>query len=648
MQQAGLTARSCLAGAIGSEAQVSLPMITVVTPVFNGATYLAETLESVLRQDYPALEYIVVDGGSTDGTLDIIARYEARDDFRQRITRVISEPDQGMYDALAKGFAHASGDIYCYLNADDLFEPGALRAVAEFFLQHPQVQLIYHEDIVLVDGWKYPNVRQPENVDTVSLLNGHILFQDGVFWRRAAYEAVGGMRRDLKLAGDFDFWLRLSDRFGFVKRAGYVSCFRMRPGQLSNRREEYREEMMRSIRSFLVAAPPAKRLRREMQKFVWHVARKPFSGSRRERLFFPIDFGNLPPPMGKAPLGAEEIPRSPIDGQPAERFLFTTPDTRFGECELNYIYLDERHEIAIAHPRIPAQEVDALYLKHYSCPPTEVKPPGATSPYRRFNGKRGWEKALLMLPFGTVARAVFSRAWLDNTFSELIGVVKKANVDSSKILRFLDVGCFEGNLLDAMRRETRWELFGLEPNRQAVEKARGKGHRVWCGHAEDAGVVIPMEQEFDVIYMGQSIEHVEDPFRVLLHLERLLARDGIIVVSTPNLDSREIDWFGPTWAHWHAPYHRYIFSKKGLCALAEKAGLQPICVQSFSHPYWTAMSLALNRAGLGGSVSHAVEFDSSITTEANKIYFWKRLIWNRRDQGDYLFCVFKVLQDVLA
>ena len=132
-----------------------------VTPVFNRAAHLAETLESVLRQEYPELEYIVVDGSSTDGTLDIICRYEARNDFPQRISLVISEPDQGMYDAIAKGFERASGDIYCYLNADDLFECDGLRSVGEYFSQHPETQVVYHEDVVLVDGWKFPMCGNP-------------------------------------------------------------------------------------------------------------------------------------------------------------------------------------------------------------------------------------------------------------------------------------------------------------------------------------------------------------------------------------------------------------------------------------------------------------------------------------------------------
>lgn len=617
-----------------------LPKITVVTPVFNGMTHLAETLESVLRQDYSALEYIVVDGGSTDGTLDIIRKYEDRSDFPHRISLVISEPDQGMYDAIAKGFEHATGEVFCYLNADDLFECGGLRPVGEYFAQHPKAQVIYHEDVVLVDGWKFPNNRQPKSVDTVNLLRGHILFQDGVFWRKTAYQAVGGMRRDLKLAGDFDLWLRLSAHFPLIRRPGHVSCFRIRPGQLSNQMDGYHKELQQSIADFLATMPIIRRTLWSARKALRGLSRRLSCKLYRDRLFFPIDFGNLPPPIATIPPDVEDVPRSPIDGKPAERLLFTTPDTRFGEKVLNYIYLDERHGIAITHPPIAASKLDGLYQKYYSSPPTGLILPTTTSPYQNFNGKQLWERLLLRLPVEKLAR-FFPNVWLDNTLAELTRVLVASHVDINARLRLLDTGCFEGQLLDQIREGTPWLAFGLEPNDHAVEVARSKKHNVWHGHAEHAVEIIPQDQQFDVIFMGQSIEHVDDPVKVLRRLRLLLAPNGVLVMSTPNLDSREIDWFGPTWAHWHAPYHRYIFSRKGLVALVQQIGLLPIHFQSFSNPNWTAMSIAQNGMGLGGSASHTVSHDHSISIQAQRLNFWQIAVWNRLGRGDYCFIAVK-------
>ncbi|EDZ68182.1 methionine biosynthesis protein MetW, putative [Nitrosococcus oceani AFC27] len=619
-----------------------LPRITIVTPVLNGAQFIEATLRSVLVQEYPALEFIIVDGGSTDDTLSIIDSVQNSSDFKDRISCVISEPDGGMYDAIAKGFSRATGEILGYLNADDLLEGGALAAVGSYFSRHPKVAVIYHEDTVLVNGWKYPNVRQPKGINTVDLLNKHILFQDGVFFRREAYQTIGGLRRDLKLAGDYDLWLRLSARFKFIRRSGHVSCFRIRRGQFSENMEAYNEEMERARHDFLSQASRLQILRWEIQKKYLFFSKSIEKISRRHRLFFPLDFSNLPPPP--VSLSGTEYGQalSPIDGKLAERFLFSTPDTRFGDKMINYIYLDTRHLIAITYPPIQPAELDRLYKRHYSAPPSSINNPESPSPYRQFEGKRPWEKLLLRLPVERWLSYFFSKdLWLDNTLNELSNTLQSSQINIHSPLRVLDTGCFEGHLLDGIAARKSWRGYGLEPNIQAVEIARGKGHCVWQGRAEDAVEIIPYSYQFDVIFMGQSIEHTDDPVRVLRRLRLLLAPGGVLVVSTPNLDSRQITWFGPTWAHWHAPYHRYIFSRKGLFALARQTGLHPVCFKTFSHCYWTAMSLMQNFIGLGGSVSHTVDFDHPLRLRAQRINFWQQFFWNRIGKGDYCFFVMR-------
>jgi hypothetical protein len=139
--------------------------------------------------------------------------------------------------------------------------------------------------------------------------------------------------------------------------------------------------------------------------------------------------------------------------------------------------------------------------------------------------------------------------------------------------------------------------------------------------------------------MGQSIEHVDDPLTVLRRLRMLLAPRGLLVLSTPNLDSMQIRWFGPTWAHWHAPYHRYIFSRRSLQALAGQAGMTLARCRSFSHPYWTTMTLTQNWLGLGGVVSHAVPFAHEICVYGQQLTALAAVLWNWRGKGDYLFTV---------
>jgi len=111
-----------------------LPKISLVTPVFNAAKYIEETFQSVFAQKYPNLEYFVVDGGSTDGTLDIIRKYESQ------LTGWISEPDQGMYDALNKGFARTTGEVMGWISATDLLQSGGLAVVGSVFETLPEVE----------------------------------------------------------------------------------------------------------------------------------------------------------------------------------------------------------------------------------------------------------------------------------------------------------------------------------------------------------------------------------------------------------------------------------------------------------------------------------------------------------------------------
>jgi SAM-dependent methyltransferase len=200
-------------------------------------------------------------------------------------------------------------------------------------------------------------------------------------------------------------------------------------------------------------------------------------------------------------------------------------------------------------------------------------------------------------------------------------------------------------LLDQIRGTKPWIGAGIESNREACKVAAGKGLEVWCCHAEGAVDVIPKDRHFDVVFMAQTIEHLDDPLKALIRLRQLLAPKGLIVISTPNLDSVEIDWYGPTWAHWHAPYHRFVFSRRGLTALAREAGLMPCCYRSFSHAYWSAMSLSLNKLGVAGAVPHTCRFDFAVRQSATRIDMIKSLLHNRLGRGDYSFMAMKELVD---
>ncbi|KPF46849.1 glycosyltransferase [Rhizobium sp. AAP43] len=614
--------------------------ISVVTPCYNCVEFIEQAVVSVLDQDYLDIEYIIVDGGSTDGTLDVIRSILGRDAYRDRNVRLVTGRDKGMYDALSKGFSMATGDIFCYLNADDTFEPGALRGVGQHFARYPDQKVIYHSDHVLFENWKFCNLDQPKRVGTADLLGGHILFQDGVFWRSSAYRAVGGFRSDFKLAGDFDFWLRLSAQYKFHHRKGRVSCFRLRPGQLSNDMISYAREQETAIHDFLAGVSSLKRGIWKVHQLIRKLSKKIARFQSSDAFYYPIDFQNMPPPPGILPDRADVGPTNPIDGSSLSRFLFCSPDTRFGEDVLTYVYLDDDAKVAVAHPKIKLEYLDGLYERNYSSPPVELKKGGENSPYRGFGRSNIVRRAVVHLPLHRLSR-FFPNLWADNTLPEFESVLVSAGVRLNVGARILDAGCFEGALLDRIAKETGWKGYGLEPNPKAAAIAEAKGHKVWNCHVEDAPNVIDAGLQFDVIFLGQTIEHVDNPLQVLRRLRLLLAPDGVIVMSTPNLNSAEVKWFGPTWAHWHLPYHRHIFSRDGLYSLAKQAGLRALSSRTFSNAYWTCMSLMLNEEGLGGAVSHEVDVPSHVAQNAIKISVAKKVLHDRFGRGDYIYVVMR-------
>lgn len=618
-----------------------LPKITIVTPVFNGEAHIRETIESVLNQRYPNLEYIIVDGGSTDGTMKIVREFE------DRLTCVISEPDKGMYDAVAKGFDRARGEVLGYLNADDVFEPGALQRIGEFFRDHPKAMVAYREDTITAQGWRFPNAHQP-HVDMFDLLRGHILFQDGVHFRKEAYLAVGGMNRELRLAGDYDLWLRLSRPFKFHRVPGHVSSFRIRAGQLSGNMPPYWEEQKKSqeaMRRSLRVRTYVKRIPRWMLNRLRNAWEK-MSGPRR--LFFPMDFHG-PLAGGIVPDPNAPPPKCPLTGRPPDRLLFSSRDTRFGDSRINYIYFCDESQTAVVWPPLSTSTLTALYEKNYSASTASggivLPPEGLTSPYRHYRQPRKWRRIWkrLRIP-GRIAKEINRKEkvdWNEVCMNDLLGVLRgRFRLDDPSV-RMLDVGCFEAGLLDTVKKRTQWRTCGIESNSAAVSVARKKGHNVWQCGAEDAVFNVPAGEQFEIIYLGQTIEHFDDPLRVVRCLATMLAPGGVMVLATPNLDSRQLDLFGPTWAHWHVPYHRVLFGRTSLRRLGELAGLKQVRCHSHSHSYWTAYSVQLNQLGVAGAVSHMWQPTEEVLRVSRSLAAWARLLWNWRGRGDYLIAMFE-------
>jgi hypothetical protein len=188
-----------------STSDASWPRIALVTPVFNSGKYIEQTIRSVLAQGYPNLDYFIVDGGSTDRTLDIIRKYESQ------ISGWISEPDNGMYDAINKGFARTSGEIMGWISATDMLQIGGLSVVASVFRDLPEVEWITGKPTLFSEEGMTVSILALTRWSRYRFLVGanRTIQQESTFWRRSLWEKAGGrVDASRRSAADFELWLR--------------------------------------------------------------------------------------------------------------------------------------------------------------------------------------------------------------------------------------------------------------------------------------------------------------------------------------------------------------------------------------------------------------------------------------------------------
>jgi glycosyltransferase involved in cell wall biosynthesis len=240
--------------------------ISVVTPNLNLGRYLGATIESVLGNLAPGDEYFIIDGGSTDSSVDLIRGYEGR------LTGWVSEPDKGYADALAKGFARATGDILCWINAGDLLLPGALDA-ARRVLADSDAEMIFGDDLYVDEEGRviFLSRGYVKNLRNAMLYGGWTPLQDACFWRRDFYERVGGINPSLRYAADFDLFFRMA----LHGRCQYVpltfSAFRRHTGQKSiSGSDAYQNERI-NLRRAVLDRLPGPQLEKSLRR-LWYGA----------------------------------------------------------------------------------------------------------------------------------------------------------------------------------------------------------------------------------------------------------------------------------------------------------------------------------------------------------------------------------------
>lgn len=189
------------------------PLVSIITPSFNQGQYLEETILSVLQQDYPNLEYLIVDGGSTDNSRAIIEKYAAvgPDPFLGRIRWWVSEPDHGQTDAINKGFSHARGEILAWLNSDDTYLPGAVSQAVAYLQAHPEAGMVYGDANLIDESGGVIGKFPARQTDYQRLRRGYVhIPQQAAFFRAELWRQVGPLDPSFYFAMDYDLWVRLA------------------------------------------------------------------------------------------------------------------------------------------------------------------------------------------------------------------------------------------------------------------------------------------------------------------------------------------------------------------------------------------------------------------------------------------------------
>jgi glycosyltransferase involved in cell wall biosynthesis len=263
------------------EQGLNLPKISIVTPSWNQGRFIEETIESVLSQRYPNLEYIIMDGGSTDGSVEIIKKFAPQLAYWQ------SQKDGGQYQAINDGFALSTGEVMGWINSDDKLLPWCLQTVGDIFAAHPSVEWI---SSLFPFGWsesgKAATCRAAEGYSSEEFWLGHYLpgrekegrysiQQESTFWRRSLWDRAGGLDVSLKFAGDFDLWARFFKAGAEVYGVGVpLGGFRHQQDQKSFQQEganikEAEESLARHGQKELTAWENYKLARAEKKQAYW-------------------------------------------------------------------------------------------------------------------------------------------------------------------------------------------------------------------------------------------------------------------------------------------------------------------------------------------------------------------------------------------
>lgn len=247
------------------------PLVSIVTPSLNSGRYLEATIRSVLAQDYPHIEYLVMDGGSSDDSIEILKRYKGDLGW-------ISAKDNGTADAINRGFERTHGEIFTFVNADDVLMPGAVSAAVHALQANPEASGVYGGAWWVDESGKRIAPYPVQDFDPKLLEQECFICQPASFVRREAFRNVGGMDPELSLTFDYEFWMRFARTYKLLRIEEPLACSRMHAANKSlGKKKEVFEETFRVLRQHYGYVP-----------FAWVYSYLSYAADGRDQFFEPL------------------------------------------------------------------------------------------------------------------------------------------------------------------------------------------------------------------------------------------------------------------------------------------------------------------------------------------------------------------------
>jgi glycosyltransferase involved in cell wall biosynthesis len=360
---------------------MSRPSVFVVMPSYNQARFIRQAIDSVLHQDYQLLHLLVMDGGSADGTVEILRSYGDRLEF-------VSGPDRGQSDALNRGLARACGDVVCWLNSDDAFMPGAIRAVADAFARHPDANFVHGKGWNIdEDGWLLGDSGAlPFNLWKL-IHHRNYIHQPSCFFRKSLLDRVGPVAEDLHYVMDWELWIRFGAHKG-VFLDQFLSCNRVHGGAKTQSGALRRwKEIRRMVRSYTDRRFPPVLWLYLLEALLGEVRARPLLSRWLSRpLYRLFEWG-----MGREPSGLH------ADGALEPAFRFSVHNRAGRSVRLTLSPLSRYDRAALGRPplcvrwRSSDRQSGAFELAETGHPQEVLLPldPGAPAPFTHFACRAG-------------------------------------------------------------------------------------------------------------------------------------------------------------------------------------------------------------------------------------------------------------------